>query len=83
LRAPTLDLCLTISKSRKFVIQGFIRITKFQSQVSTSLQAKMAPQGKERRVGAQEGFAFLSVKLVLLANGNRYEVDSNTFFFLW
>ncbi len=33
------------------------------------------------RVGAREGFAYDSpVKLVLLANGNGYEVDSNTFF---
>jgi hypothetical protein len=43
----------------------------------------MAEQGKQMRVGAdgaREGFAYDSVKLVLLANGNRYEVDSNTFF---
>ncbi len=33
------------------------------------------------RVGAREGFAHHSVKLVLVANGNRCEVDSNTFFF--
>jgi hypothetical protein len=40
----------------------------------------MAQQGKQMRVGACEGFAYHSVKLVLLANGgNRYEVDSNTF----
>ncbi len=35
-------------------------------------------QGKRMRVGAREGFAHLSLKLVLLANGNRSEVDSNT-----
>jgi hypothetical protein len=40
----------------------------------------MAQQGKQMRVGAREGFACNSVKLVSLANGNRYEVDSNTFF---
>jgi hypothetical protein len=40
----------------------------------------MAQQGKQMRVGAREGFAYHSVKLVLLANGNRYEVDSNTLF---
>jgi hypothetical protein len=40
----------------------------------------MAQQGKQMRVGACEGFAYHSVELVLLANGNRYEVDSNTFF---
>jgi hypothetical protein len=80
LRAPTLDLLLEITESRKFVIQGYIWITKFQSQVPTSLQAKMAQQGKQMRVGVREGFAYHSVKLVLLANGNRYEFDSNRFF---
>jgi hypothetical protein len=37
-------------------------------------------QGKQMRVGAREGFACNSVKLVLLANDNRYEVDSCTFY---
>ncbi len=32
------------------------------------------------RVGARKGLAYHSVKLVLLANGNRYEVDSNMLF---
>jgi hypothetical protein len=32
------------------------------------------------RVGVREGFAYNSLKVVLLANGNRYEVDSNAFF---
>jgi hypothetical protein len=36
----------------------------------------MAEQGKQMRVGAQEDFAYHSVKLVLLANGNSYEVQS-------
>ncbi len=40
----------------------------------------MAQRGKQMRVGAREGFYYHSVKLVLLANVNRYEVDSNTFF---
>jgi hypothetical protein len=40
----------------------------------------MAQQGKQMRVGACKGFAYRSVKLVLLANGNRYKVDSNTVF---
>ncbi len=40
----------------------------------------MARQGKRMRVGAREGFAYHSVKLVLLANGDRYKVDFNTFF---
>ncbi len=39
----------------------------------------MAQQGKQMRVGACEGFAYHSVKLFLLANGNSYEVDSNKF----
>ncbi len=42
----------------------------------------MAQQGKQMKVGAREGFAYHSVKLVLLANGNRYEVDYKTIFFL-
>jgi hypothetical protein len=32
------------------------------------------------KVGACKGFGYHLVKLVLLANGNRYEVGSNTFF---
>jgi hypothetical protein len=40
----------------------------------------MAQQGKQVRVGAFQGFVYHSVKLVLLANGNRYEVDFNTVF---
>jgi hypothetical protein len=40
----------------------------------------MAQQGKKRRRGARKGFAYNSLKLVLLANGNRYEIVSNTFF---
>ncbi len=40
----------------------------------------MAQQRKQVRVRARKGFAYHSVKLVLLANGNRYDVDSNTVF---
>jgi hypothetical protein len=40
----------------------------------------MAQQAKQGKVGAREGFPYNSVVLVLLANGNRYEVDSKTFF---
>jgi hypothetical protein len=40
----------------------------------------MAQQGKQMRVGAREGFAYHSVKLVLLANCNWYQIDSNIFF---
>jgi hypothetical protein len=47
------------------------------------VQARIAQQGKQMRVGACEGFAYHSVKLVVLANGNSYEVDSNTFFSNW
>jgi hypothetical protein len=79
-QSPTLDLWLEITKSRKFVIRGFIWISKSWSQVPTILQAKMAHQSKQMRVGARKGFAYHSVKLVLPANGNRYEVLSNTFF---
>ncbi len=38
----------------------------------------MAQEGKEMRVGACQGFGCHAVKAVLLANGDRYEVDSNT-----
>jgi hypothetical protein len=41
----------------------------------------MARQGKQMTVGAREGFAYHSAKLVLLANCNRFEIDPNTFFF--
>ncbi len=53
-------------------------ITKFKSQVPTSLQPKMEQQGKQMRVGARKGFPYHSMNLVLLATGNRGEVDSNT-----
>jgi hypothetical protein len=43
----------------------------------------MAQQGTQMRVGAREGFAYHSIKLALLANGNRYEVDSDTFYPKW
>jgi hypothetical protein len=41
----------------------------------------MAQQGKQMRFGARKGFAYHSVKLNLLANGNRYDFYSNTVFF--
>jgi hypothetical protein len=40
----------------------------------------MIQQGKQMRVSALKGLPYHSVKLVLMANGNRYEVDSSTFF---
>jgi hypothetical protein len=40
----------------------------------------MAQQGKQMRGGIREGFAYNSVRMVLLANGNMFEVDYNTFF---
>jgi hypothetical protein len=43
------------------------------------LQAKMAQQGTRMRVGVREGFAYHSVELVSVANGNKYEVDSKAF----
>jgi hypothetical protein len=39
----------------------------------------MAHQDKQDGIGEREGFPCNSVELVLLANGNRYAVDSNTF----
>jgi hypothetical protein len=38
-------------------------------------------QGNPIRVGARGGFAYHSVKLVSLANGNRYEVAPKTFLY--
>jgi hypothetical protein len=35
----------------------------------------MVQQGEQMKVGAREGFAYHAVKPVLLADGNRYEVD--------
>jgi hypothetical protein len=40
----------------------------------------MAQQGVRVKVGACKGFPCNSVKLVLLANCNRYKVDSKTIF---
>jgi hypothetical protein len=40
-------------------------------------------QGKQGRGGARETLPYTSVKLVLLANGNTDEVDSNTLFAKW
>jgi hypothetical protein len=68
-RAPTLDLEQKITKSRTFVIQRFIQITKLRIQVPFSLQAKMAQQGEQMRVGGCGGFTYHLVKPILLANG--------------
>ncbi len=43
----------------------------------------MAQRAKQMRVGSREGLAYHSVKVVLLANGNKYEIDSNMFFCKW
>jgi hypothetical protein len=40
----------------------------------------MVQPGKQMRVVAREGFSYHSVKLVLLAKDDRYEVDSNACF---
>jgi hypothetical protein len=45
-------------------------------------KSKWYNKAKKMRVGAREGFANHPVKLVLLANGNRHEVASNTVFFI-
>jgi hypothetical protein len=41
----------------------------------------MSQEGEQMRVGAYKGFAYYSVKLVLLANANVYYVDFSRFFF--
>jgi hypothetical protein len=46
-------------------------------QVPILLQAGMAQQGKQMKIGAREDFIYHFVKLVLLANVNRYEIDSD------
>jgi hypothetical protein len=43
----------------------------------------MAHQDKQVGVGARKGFPYHSVKLILMANGKMYQVDSNFFFFKW
>jgi hypothetical protein len=57
-----------------------VRMSELKSQVPTLLEAKMVQQSKQERVGARQGFPCKSVKLVILVNGSRYEVDANTFF---
>jgi hypothetical protein len=37
-------------------------------------------QGEQLRVGAREVFVYHSVKLILLANSNRYAIDFNMFY---
>ncbi len=80
LGTPTLDLCLEITISKKFVIQGFIWITQ-KSNLKFLLYCK--PKWHNMIVGARKGFAYRSVKLVSLANGNRYEVDSKNVLCKW
>ncbi len=80
--STTLELLLEIAKRIKFLIQGFVWITQSWFQVPTLLQARMSQQGKQMRVGTRKDFTYHSAILVSLANGNMYEVDSNTFFFL-
>jgi hypothetical protein len=38
-------------------------MTKFQSQIPTLLQAKLAQLGKQIRVGGREGFAYHTAKV--------------------
>jgi hypothetical protein len=44
------------------------------------VQAKMAQQGKQMRVGARKGFTYRLLKLVLPANSNKFGIDFKTFF---
>jgi hypothetical protein len=55
---------------------------KYRTQVPTLLQVKNGTARQQMRVGAREGFAYHSVKLVILPNCYRYDVDSNSFFLL-
>jgi very-short-patch-repair endonuclease len=43
----------------------------------------MAQQGQEIRVGACEGFACHSAKLVVLDDGNRHDVECDYNFYKW
>ncbi len=36
----------------------------------------MTQEVEQMNIGDREGFAYNSVKLILLAKGNRYEIDS-------
>jgi hypothetical protein len=69
-------LLLLITKRRKFVLCSSGIHLNFKGLILSSnlLQAKMAQQGKEMRVGACKCFPHHSVKLVLLANGNMCEL---------
>jgi hypothetical protein len=79
LQEPTLNLGLEITESKKSVINSEINLNqRILTQVPILLQGKMA-RGIQMRVGACEGFPNNSVRLVLLANGNSYDVDSSTF----
>jgi hypothetical protein len=63
------------------MIQKSISNTKFHPQLPTSQPAKIAQQGKQMILGAQKGFEYNSENLAFLANGYRYEIDSNIKFF--
>jgi hypothetical protein len=60
------------------IVQSFKILISILSFTS-SLYFKIAPQGKQMRVGAREACAYPSTQLALRANGNGHEVDSNTF----
>jgi hypothetical protein len=48
--------------------------------ISNSYFTAKQQQGEQMKVCAREGFAYQSVKLILLAVSNRYEVNYNTLF---
>jgi hypothetical protein len=78
--SPPEDTCFKQCRRFNESSQLSFLFNQILSEIPTLLQAKIAQQDKQMRVGAQKGFQYFSVKLVLLANGNRHEVDSKTFF---
>jgi hypothetical protein len=70
LRAPTLYLWLKFNGSRKFVFQGFIWMTKFESQIPTLLQVRNGTTRRKFLSRCSRRF-YHSVELILLANCNR------------
>ncbi len=78
-RAQTLDSLLEIAERRRFEFRNSSELQNPNLKFLLYCKPK-AQQGKQRSVGAREGFPYDLVKLLVLANGNRYEVDSNTYF---
>jgi hypothetical protein len=79
-RAQTiLDLWIGITQSKKPVIQGFTELHNSYRKFLPDCKANWHDMANRRELCAREGFAYHSVKLVSLANGNRYEVDWDLF----